>query len=175
MVSMKIPAKTTTREFYIARRNVKGILRYACYWTDTNAYVRDERVSKNDAEFVYNPQIFSSTYDKTLTKMRTIFPLATLTVYAENGTQSVVSSASSASDTTGRIDVAKMRGTVSAYVPPQDVPAETEDTQDVPAEDTVDVIMSLIADAKNAEDNALEKMVTNATTGRGRGRGRGRK
>jgi len=124
MVSMKIPAKTTDRAFYIARRNVKGILRYACYWTDTNQYVRDERTSANDPTFVYNPQVFSSTYEKTLTKMRSIFPNATLTEYAGTDAQSSASSASSArADIVPALNVATLRGQVTQDATSQDVPA----------------------------------------------------
>jgi hypothetical protein len=121
MVSMKIPAKDTDRAFYIARRNVKGVLRYACYWTDTNAYVRDERTSANDPTFVYNPQVFSSTYEKTLTKMRAIFPNATLTEYA--GTDAQSSATNARPEIVPALNVATLRGQVTQDASTQDVPA----------------------------------------------------
>ena len=165
MSSMKIPSKDTTREYYIARRNVKGLMRYACYWTDTNAYVRDERTSQNgDKSFVYNPQIFSASYEKTLEKMRRIFPNAVLTEYA--GTDATTTT-TDATTTTGRTDVATMRGTVTTDIPDTSahvVPTTTRNvrptrvenpayvarttTTDVPAtDDEIDAVLKLADDA----------------------------
>jgi len=175
---MDIPARDTTRSFYIAFRNVKGVNRFACFWTDTDAYVRDSRVSKNDASFVYNPQIFSASYARTLEKMRAIFPNATLTEYAGTipNADGKIPASVVAETTTGRVNVNAMRGTVTTGTTGTDVPARTEEKNDTRTlRPSVSTVSAFRANAETmrtfrvkTEDATTDATTTTTTTGRTR-------